>query len=273
MPLEDSIKVKFCMSGSGNYTEDETVRCEKLPFELFIGVEKGKISVFCEDAAFEASEGECAYIPYDEAYSCTVAGGSAVSYAAITADVYSNLRVFSLYGMPRLYKEDEGKKLCSLCTEIAGIEAKKEFTSSRLENAVRLKAAVCTLASAALEKALPLSGRLDIMLKYEKLSPVLDFIHRNLDGEIRNAQLSELLSMTPDSFYRVFRSLMGAPPKEFIISERLRKARSRLVLTDMAIGAISSEAGYDNQLYFSSLFRKKYGICPTEYRKATLKII
>ena len=39
------------------------------------------------------------------------------------------------------------------------------------------------------------------------------------------------------------------------------------------IGEISKMLGYDNQLYFSALFRKKYGVCPTEYRKATERII
>ena len=54
----------------------------------------------------------------------------------------------------------------------------------------------------------------------------------------------------------MFKRLLGYAPKDFIISEKLRIAREMLALGELPIGEISKMLGYDNQLYFSALFRK-----------------
>lgn len=37
--------------------------------------------------------------------------------------------------------------------------------------------------------------------------------------------------------------------------------------TDYSVGEIAEIVGYDNQLYFSRVFKKEYGISPAQYRK------
>lgn len=44
-------------------------------------------------------------------------------------------------------------------------------------------------------------------------------------------------------------------------------AQSLLENTDYKIGEIAEIVGYDNQLYFSRVFRKEYGVSPAQYRK------
>lgn len=138
---------------------------------------------------------------------------------------------------------------------------------------MKIKCDIYRLARIALDSALPKSGGRDIMDRHEKLAAVLEYIHVNIKRNIMQSELSDILEMTPDSFYRMFRRLIGVPPKDFIISEKLRIAREMLALGELPIGEISKMLGYDNQLYFSALFRKKYGVCPTEYRKAAERII
>ena len=84
------------------------------------------------------------------------------------------------------------------------------------------------------------------MERHEKLAEVLRYIHENIKRNIAQSELSDLLDMTPDSFYRMFKRLLGYAPKDFIISEKLRIAREMLALGELPIGEISKMLGYDN---------------------------
>ena len=60
---------------------------------------------------------------------------------------------------------------------------------------------------------------------------------------------------------------MKISPAQYILSLRMVNAQSLLENTDYKIGEIAEIVGYDNQLYFSRVFRKEYGVSPAQYRK------
>ncbi|MBP3742789.1 MAG: helix-turn-helix transcriptional regulator, partial [Treponema sp.] len=53
----------------------------------------------------------------------------------------------------------------------------------------------------------------------------------------------------------------------FVSDKRLEKARQLLESTDLSIKEITAEVGYNDQNYFSRIFKNKYGLSPKEYRK------
>ena len=60
---------------------------------------------------------------------------------------------------------------------------------------------------------------------------------------------------------------MKISPTQYILSLRMVNAQSLLENTDYKIGEIAEIVGHDNQLYFSRVFRKEYGVSPVQYRK------
>lgn len=60
---------------------------------------------------------------------------------------------------------------------------------------------------------------------------------------------------------------MKISPAQYILSLRMVNAQSLLENTDYKIGEIAEIVGYDNQLYFSRVSRKEYGVSPAQYRK------
>jgi YesN/AraC family two-component response regulator len=54
---------------------------------------------------------------------------------------------------------------------------------------------------------------------------------------------------------------------QYIVSKRIGMAKNLLITSNLSLYKISEEIGYDNQLYFSRLFKKHSGITPSEYRK------
>ena len=79
--------------------------------------------------------------------------------------------------------------------------------------------------------------------------------------------MAETMHMSRTSFYRKFKSLTGIAPIEFVKNRRLELARNYLSEGQRSVTDIAYQAGFSNPKYFSTCFREKYGVTPSEYRK------
>ena len=68
-------------------------------------------------------------------------------------------------------------------------------------------------------------------------------------------------------FNRTFKKVTKVTPIQYIISLRITSAINLLENTDHNIKQIASMVGYDDEYYFSRLFKKQTGQSPTAYRK------
>jgi len=66
---------------------------------------------------------------------------------------------------------------------------------------------------------------------------------------------------------KLFKEEKGVTYINFISDKRLEKSRQMLAETDLSIKEITGEVGYNDQNYFSRIFKNKYGLSPKEYRK------
>lgn len=89
--------------------------------------------------------------------------------------------------------------------------------------------------------------------------------HYNEDLSVDTYAASRGMSIS--WFIRKFREFTGVTPLQFILEQRISNAQLLLESTDYSINEISNLVGYDNQLYFSRLFRKQKGVSPRKYRE------
>ena len=66
---------------------------------------------------------------------------------------------------------------------------------------------------------------------------------------------------------RVFKEKFGVTPGAYHSEIRLVAAERYLSETQFSIGEIASVLGFADQSFFSTAFKKKYGVYPTAYRK------
>lgn len=86
-----------------------------------------------------------------------------------------------------------------------------------------------------------------------------------------NYELDELLRSAPycyDYLCRLFRQEMDVTPHKYLANLRLQSAADILrISTGRSITEIARMCGYNDPLYFSRMFKKKYGVSPREYSR------
>lgn len=88
--------------------------------------------------------------------------------------------------------------------------------------------------------------------------------HSNLSIE----ELAALCSLSLSAFKRAFKKIYNDNPTHYFISEKLKKAKELLTISDLSIGEIAYESGFNDPLYFTRLFKKKESVTPSAYRAA-----
>ena len=73
--------------------------------------------------------------------------------------------------------------------------------------------------------------------------------------------------MVAHFIYNALSKMTGISPIEYIQQFRIVKAAEHLLQTNQPIKEISNAVGIENPEYFATLFKKKTGFTPTEYRK------
>lgn len=79
--------------------------------------------------------------------------------------------------------------------------------------------------------------------------------------------LAARIGVSRSYLFRLFQDHYGLSPKEYITGVRMKVAKQLLLETAMPVGRVGGAVGYEDNLYFSSVFRKTVGVTPTEYRK------
>ena len=101
----------------------------------------------------------------------------------------------------------------------------------------------------------------------ESLLRAQDFISRNFQNSIRLEEIASYAGVSQPTLVRLFRRHFSRHPLEHLIETRLEFAKSMLAATGLPLKEISWRSGYASPYYFSTAFRKKYGISPRDYRK------
>lgn len=95
---------------------------------------------------------------------------------------------------------------------------------------------------------------------------VLDKIEENIANE--NFTIDSLaleIAMSRTVFYNKIRSLTGQSPIDLIIDVRMKKAAALLLKNQYTIAEVAYLTGSTNPKYFSTSFKKYYGVTPTQF--------
>lgn len=100
------------------------------------------------------------------------------------------------------------------------------------------------------------------------LSRAADFIALNYNKNIKVENIAQVTEYSVSRFHYLFKKIYGVSAIDYLINERIQKAKHLLRTTFITISEISYSTGFKDPYYFSKMFKKKTGMSPREYRKS-----
>ena len=96
-------------------------------------------------------------------------------------------------------------------------------------------------------------------------------IREALDGALYTSitldELSERLCISKSNIIRVFKKSYGVTPYEYLMEEKIKAAKLLLGDSRLSVAAIADRLAIRDAHYFSTLFSRRVGMSPSEYRK------
>lgn len=99
-------------------------------------------------------------------------------------------------------------------------------------------------------------------LTAHRLQQVLDYIHSYLDRSLQLAELAEVAGMSQYYFCHSFKQLMGVAPYQYVLQQRMEKAKDLLRQRKFTIAEIALQVGCADQSRFTKHFKKHVGVTP-----------
>lgn len=93
------------------------------------------------------------------------------------------------------------------------------------------------------------------------------FIEQHYNEALSLEQIAAEANLNPEYFSRVFKEETGYNYSSFLSNIRMKKAEYLLINTMEKVQGIAEMVGYSNVSYFSTIFKKKYGVNPYEFRR------
>ncbi len=103
-------------------------------------------------------------------------------------------------------------------------------------------------------------------LSDRQLLQVTDYINENLTQDIKLADLAQSLGMSQFHFSRLFKQSIGTTPHQFLIQQRVERAKQLLQKRDIAIADVALQCGFNSHSHLSKWFRELTGMTPKAYR-------
>jgi len=99
-----------------------------------------------------------------------------------------------------------------------------------------------------------------------KVERSLAYMAENLDKPLQVATLAAQAKVSPSHFFALFKQMTGCPPIDYFTKLRMRHACRLLDSTTARVKEVAAALGYDDQFYFSRLFKSVNGVPPRQYR-------
>jgi AraC family transcriptional regulator len=100
-----------------------------------------------------------------------------------------------------------------------------------------------------------------------RLRRIKELVRAKMEDDLSLDEMAESVGLSTAHFARMFRKSTGETPHQFVLRQRLERAKAMLRAPDARILDVAVACGFKTQQHFAQAFRDVWGVSPTEYRQ------
>ncbi len=105
-----------------------------------------------------------------------------------------------------------------------------------------------------------------VNLQTDYVERARQYIEEQYSYPITVEDVADYTGISRSYLFRLFQGVMNQSPKEYLLEYRISQACRLLNQTDLTVGSIAHSVGFEDNLYFSKVFKKYKSCTPSEYR-------
>jgi AraC family transcriptional regulator len=104
-----------------------------------------------------------------------------------------------------------------------------------------------------------------------RLRMIKELVHAKMEDELTLCEMAQSVELTTAHFARMFRKSTGETPHQFVLRNRIERAKEMLRAAEPRVLDVAVACGFKTQQHFARVFRRMCGACPTKYRQEFLQ--
>ena len=100
-----------------------------------------------------------------------------------------------------------------------------------------------------------------------RLRRIKELVDAKLEFDLSLDEMAQAVGLSTAHFARMFRKSTGDTPHQFVLRQRLKRAKAMLRAPDARVLDVAVACGFKTQQHFAQAFRDVWGVSPTEYRQ------
>lgn len=100
-----------------------------------------------------------------------------------------------------------------------------------------------------------------------EIRKALDYIAEHLGEPLKMATVAEAVNLSRSHFSALFKQTVGKTFLEYVMDQRMEKAKRQLKHTRQKSYEVAGEVGFSDYKYFTRCFKEYTGMTPTEWRE------
>ena len=101
----------------------------------------------------------------------------------------------------------------------------------------------------------------------ENINRAISYLREEYNNDFSLEDVARIANLSQFHFIRTFKSITGKTPYDYLLDVKIEKSKEFLKLKKYSITDICFMCGFNNLGHFSSVFKKRVGLLPSQYRK------
>jgi AraC family transcriptional regulator len=100
-----------------------------------------------------------------------------------------------------------------------------------------------------------------------RLRRIKELVHAKIEDDLSLDEMAQSVGLSTAHFARMFRKSTGETPHQFVLRQRIERAKAMLRAPNARVLDVAVACGFKTQQHFAQVFRDVWGVSPTDYRQ------